>query len=225
MKVAQVRRMHAGLNPASWSDVQKYLSAKQPKIPDEHHPALPYVEMPSFMQELRSRHNIATPALEFCVLTATRTSETLKARWSEFDKELTTWTIPAARMGKTCKEHTVPISEQARRVLLRQRERGSEWVFPGYSISRPLADRSMRWLLSSMHPTATVHGMRSTFRDWGYDLTEFPRELIEQCLAHKPGAVEGAYRRSDALERRRVIMQAWANHCNLGGPYSVAMAM
>jgi integrase len=157
---------------------------------------------------------VAARALEFTILNAVRTSETLHATWSEFDLDAKVWSIPASRT-KTSTPLRIPLSDAALSILHEMRGLDSGWVFPAPSLNSPLSVNAMRSVLIRMGVAeeATVHGFRSTFRDWAGETTEFPRELVEMCLGHKVGsAVERAYRRGDALDRRRSIMTEWANY-------------
>lgn len=179
-----------------------------------HHPALPFAELPAFMVALRERDTISARALEFTILTAARTSEVIGAKWSEMDLDAKVWTIPAERM-KAGKEHQVPLSKRAIALLESlPRERGG-YVFPGSKAKAPLSNMAMLELLRRMDGKGvTVHGFRSTFRDWAGDRTNFPRDVIEHALAHRiKDKAEAAYRRSAALEKRRQLMEAWARYC------------
>jgi integrase len=212
---ARAKGLRTGDNPASWRGMHEYRFPRQRTTDRGHHPALPYEQMPEFMQELRRRQmrGISATCLEFTILTAARTSEVLGMQWSEIDWEKSTWTVPKERM-KAGEEHVVPLSNRAIEILKRQRELSlCEYVFEGYNRTR-LADRSLRSVLRYMKLSYTVHGFRSTFRDWCGDKTSFQREHVEGCLAHQVGnSVELAYRRSTALEKRRVILDHWASYC------------
>jgi integrase len=178
-----------------------------------HHPAMPFAELPAFIEELRQHQGISAKALEFTILTAARTSEVIGARWKEIDLDAAVWTVPAARM-KTHKEHTVPLSKAAVTLLDALLREDGGYVFPGAKDKAHLSDEAMLELLRRMRSDLTVHGFRSTFRDWAGDKTHFPREVIEAALAHRlKDKVEAAYRRSDALEKRRALMEAWAEYC------------
>jgi integrase len=170
----------------------------------EHHPALPYVEMPAFMVDLLACDSIAARALEFLILTAARSGEVLGARWNEVDLNNRTWTVPAART-KAHREHRVPLSDRAAEILSKLPRAGAR-VFP-------VPRTAMIDLLQTLRPI-TVHGFRSTFRDWAGDRTAFARDVVEAALAHAVGnRTEAAYRRSDALEKRSKLMAAWATFC------------
>jgi integrase len=180
----------------------------------QHHAAMPVADLPAFMAELRERNSVSARALEFTILTAARTGETLGAKRDEIDIETGIWKVPAERM-KGCKEHQVPLSERALELVEDlPRERGG-YLFPGARAKQPLSNMAMLELLRGMRGNGlTVHGFRSAFRDWAGDRTNFPREVVEHALAHKlPDRVEAAYRRSTALEKRRKLMEAWARYC------------
>jgi integrase len=180
-----------------------------------HHPALPYVEVPAFMAELRTRTNIAASALQFVILTAVRTGEGIRAQWSEFNLQEGVWTIPGERK-KSGRAHRVPLSTAALEIL-RDMEgiRHNEFVFPGQRHNKPLSDMSMLMMLRDMgRQDITVHGFRSSFRDWAAEATNSPREVAEAALAHVVGdKVEAAYRRGDLFVKRAKLMEAWAAHC------------
>jgi integrase len=199
----------------------------------QHHPALPFVEIGDFMAALAKHEGTSARALELTILTATRTSEALKATWGEFDLEAKVWTIPAARM-KAGREHRVPLSDAAVAVLLKMRPAApagkdrkplpSAYVFPGQSRGKPLSNMSMLKLLERMKRTdLTVHGFRSTFSDWaGETATDrFSSDLVEMALAHViKSKVRAAYQRGDQLEPRRELMAAWATACATPRPAS-----
>lgn len=167
------------------------------------------------MAKLRTATGTATRCLEFTILTAARSGEARGALWSEIDLAAKVWTIPAARM-KAGKEHRVPLSGRAVEILTGQQARAlSELVFPGQSLRRQLSDPALaKALVAAGGSGFTVHGMRSTFRDWVSEETQFQREVAEAALAHAVGdQVERAYRRGDVLEKRRKLMDAWADFC------------
>lgn len=180
----------------------------------KHHAAIDWREMPGFMAELRQRDSISARALEFTVLTAARTGETIGAQWDEIDLTSKTWTIPSSRM-KAGKEHTVPLTERALEILNGlTREAGSPYVFPGAKAKAPLSNMAMLELLRGMRPGSTVHGMRSAFKTWASEATNHPNIVSEAALAHTiPDKVEKAYRRGELLEKRRRLMRDWANYC------------
>jgi integrase len=189
---------------------------KKTKVkPVEHHAALPYPEIGAFIAELRQQEGIAAPALEFAILTAARTGEVRGTRWSEIDLAAKVWNIPASRM-KAKKEHRVPLSDAAMTIVKAMSEiRRGDFVFPGTRANRSLSKNALaKALLRTGRTDTTVHGLRSTFRDWAAERTSFPAEIAEGALAHQVGnAVERAYRRSDLFDRRRQMMDQWARFC------------
>ena len=202
-------------NPARWRGHLDKLLAKPSKLTRGHHAAMAYEAIPAFMASLRERDATAALALELAILTGGRTSEILKAQWMEVDFEKRLWTLPPQRM-KGGRVHRVPLSGRAVAILEKLAEaKTSPFVFPGQREGKPLSDMAMAMLLRRMKiSTATVHGMRSTFRDWAGNETDFARELTESALSHVVGdKTEQAYRRSDALEKRRALMEAWAHYC------------
>jgi integrase len=204
-----------GENPARWRGHLDKLLPKRAKLTRGHHAALPYAEIPAFVVRLREQSGAAAVALEFTILTAARSGEALGARWPEIDLAEKLWTVPAARM-KGSREHRVPLSDRALAVLAQARKlQTDDYVFPGQKRGRPLSGMSMEMLLRRMKAEGvTVHGFRSSFRDWAGDKTSFPREVAEAALAHAIGdETEAAYRRSDALAKRRKLMDAWAAYC------------
>ena len=180
----------------------------------KHHEALSVADLPAFMAELGGVEGINARALEFTILTAARTSEALKATWDEIDFKSKVWRIPAERM-KGGKDHQVPLSSQSIKLLKSLPRDKSDLVFIGSREGRPMTDGAMWKLAQRLRPGLTVHGLRSTFRDWAGDRTSFPRDVIEFALAHKlPDKVEASYRRGDALEKRRKLMEVWAQYCS-----------
>lgn len=203
---ATTRGYRQGENPARWrGHLENQLPKKSKVRRVEHHAALPYAEIGAFMAELRGRDGVAARALEFVILTKARTGEVLGARWAEIDLAGRLWTVPAARM-KAGREHRVPLSEAAMALLARV-EREGERVFP-------ISNMAMSMLLRRMgRGELTVHGFRSTFRDWCAE-TGVDHDLAELALAHSVGsAVERAYLRSDMFQRRRQLTEAWAHYC------------
>ena len=202
-------------NPARWRGHLDHLLPKPLKLSRGHHPAMPYEELPAFMGELRQRQATAALALEFCILTAARSGEVLGCRWSEIDLDKKVWTVPAHRM-KAGREHRVPLSGRVVAILRELAEADARpFVFPGQARNKPLSNMAMDMMLRRMkRDTATVHGFRSSFRDWAGNVSNFPREITETALSHVIGdKAEQAYRRSDALEKRRKLMEAWATFC------------
>lgn len=211
---ATVRKYRSGDNPARWKGHLDMLLPAPSKVKKvEHHRALPMDDMPKFMSLLREREGTAARALEFTILCAARSGEVRGAKWSELDIEEAVWTVPAERM-KAGKQHRVPLSESAIRILSSQpRYEGNELVFPAPRGGQ-LSDMSMTAVMRRMEVDAVPHGFRSTFRDWARERTSFPRDLAEQALAHVlDNKVEAAYRRGDALDKRREMMEAWDSFC------------
>jgi integrase len=201
-----------GDNPARRGPLVRGLSKQTNKV--KHHAALPYTEIGSFMVDLRKEKGIAVAALEFLILTAGRTGEVIGARWREIDWATRAWSIPAERM-KSKREHRVPLSAPALRILERAPSHDEGFIFPGFKADRPLSNMALLVLLGRMgRSDLTVHGFRSTFRDWAAERTSFPREVAEAALAHVlDNKTEAAYQRGDMLEKRRRIMDAWAEFC------------
>jgi integrase len=176
-----------------------------------YHKAMPYAEVPQFIRRLRAEPSMSRLALEFTILTCARTGEVLGARWHEIDLKSKVWTVPANRM-KSGREHRVPLSNGALKVLRALPMTGRDaFVFHGQDLGAPLSNMAMTMALRGLIGSeATVHGFRSSFRDWAAECTSFPREIAETALAHTIGSdVERAYRRGDALEQRRGLMTAW----------------
>ncbi len=213
---AKAKEWREGENPARWRGHLSNILPQRQKLTHGHHAAMPYSDLPEFWQRLNGMEALAARALELLILTATRTSEVLKAQWSEIDLEARLWVIPAERM-KAKRDHRIPLTDEAVAILEPLFEnRISDYVFPGQKQGKPLSGMSMEMLLRRMKvKAATVHGFRSTFRDWCGDETSFAREIAEAALAHKIGSdVEQAYRRGDALEKRRRLMKVWADYCH-----------
>jgi integrase len=198
-------------NPATWRGHLSILLPHRDRESRSHHEALPYAEAPAFITQLRTRPALAARALEFTILTAARTGETLIASWGEIDLKAGVWTVPASRM-KAKTEHRVPLSPAATDLLKRLKPASPKSTDLVFAVEgQPLSNMAMMALLRRMKVEVTVHGFRSTFRDWVGEKTDFPSELAEYALAHQVGgAVERAYRRQTAVERRRELMEAWA---------------
>lgn len=219
LDAAKVAGWRSGENPAQWKGNLEHSLGKRQKLQRGHHAAMPYVEVPAFIAALRLREAMAARALEFAILTVARTSEALGATWGEIDLERRVWTIPDSRMKKR-REHRVVLSDAALTILrevegLRpEDDDGGAYVFPGQRPKRPLSGMAMEMLLRRQKLDITVHGFRSSYRDWALEVTDFSREIIELNMSHVVGdATERAYRRGDALEKRREIMGAWAAFC------------
>jgi integrase len=205
-------------NPARWRGHLKSILPPRAKDTRGHHAAMPYADVPGFVARLAESEAMAARALEFLILTAARSGEALGARWQEIDFKECRWVIPATRM-KAARDHRVPLSDRALAILKPLHEaRVSEFVFAGQRPGRPLSASAMEMLLRRLKADQyTVHGFRSAFRDWTGDRTAFPREIAEAALAHRVGdATELAYRRNDALDKRRKLMEAWAQYCATG---------
>jgi integrase len=206
---AQAHGFRNGDNPARWPrHLSEMLPAPSKVAKIKHFAALPYKQIGDFMAELRSRESAdSAQCLELTILCATRTSETLGMLWDEIDFGRKLWTVPASRT-KTAREHIIPLSDRAVAILKkRQRHHHGDRVFD-------LSNMAMLKLLRGLHPTATTHGFRSTFRDWAGNETNTPREVCEQALSHLVGdKAEQAYRRDTAIEKRRRLMDSWSRYC------------
>jgi integrase len=218
---AAARGYRSDSNPARWKGLlDKLLPAPGKIAKTDHHRALPYTSLPAFMTALVDQKGIGARALEFAILTASRSGEVRGATWSEFDLESGIWTIPAIRM-KAGKEHRVPLSNRAMTIVSSQKAVAfCEYVFPSShvgkepeSLGSPLSDMTLSAVLRRMKVAAVPHGFRSTFRDWCADKTDYPSEVAEMALAHAIGnKVEAAYRRGDLFEKRKQLMQAWSDY-------------
>lgn len=209
-----------GENCARWAGLLDQLLPAPGKVSEpRHHPAVRVDDMPAFIKALRQHDGLSPKALEFVVLTAARSGEVRGATWAEIDLEAAVWTVPKERM-KAGKEHRVPLNTQAIKLLeAMPRIEGTELVFPAPRGGQ-LSDMALTALTRRMNfrddagRVCVPHGFRSSFRDWVFERTDYPRDLAEAALAHAlENKVEAAYRRGDALERRRAMMQAWANYC------------
>jgi integrase len=212
---AAVRKLRTGDNPARWKGhLEHVLPARARLAKPKHHAALAYSEVPAFMAALRQRDGIAARALEFTILTAARTGEVIGAQWAEIDLTGKTWTVPAARM-KAAREHRVPISDRAVEILQSTpTEDGNPFIFIGRKAGG-LSNMAMASVLRRMERAEiTVHGFRSTFRDWAAEATTSPNHVVEMALAHAVGnKVEAAYRRGDLFEKRRELLAEWGRYC------------
>jgi integrase len=236
LSVAKTLKLRDGENPASWRGNLEHLLPKptsiQGKLPG-HHPALPWAQMPQFYKELASRNSIDSIALQISILTASRTGEVLGMRWRELDLEKKLWIVPASRM-KGKREHSQPLSDETiflLKQLLPLANGPDSFVFPGKRTGKGLSQMAMLMLLRRMNPQQTdgsylwidgqsgkhitVHGMRSTFRDWGGEKTSFGADVLEAQLAHKVrDKSEAAYKRGLFLEKRAEVMAAWGAYCS-----------
>ncbi len=232
---AAARKWRDPLNPARWRGHLDKLLPKPAKVQSgDHHPAMPYTDVPAFMQRLRDQPSLSSSALQFLILTAARTNEVLGAQWSEIDLDNKVWTIPGGRQGrmKGGREHRVPLAPQAIALLeALPRVAGNPYLFPGARAGRPLSNMALLQLMRGMGhgvggtlSSAVPHGFRSSFRDWSGEVSSFPRDVCEMALAHAiANKVEAAYRRGDLFEKRRLLMESWANYCTAVGAKVVSL--
>lgn len=215
---AKAREYRQGENPARWRGHLAQILPARKRLSRGHHKALPYEEVPQFMAGLRKRDATAALALEFAILTAARTGEVIGATWKEVDLDRAVWTIPAGRM-KAGREHRVPLSVRVMEILETVKPLGGSWLFSGEprragEARSQLSGMAMTMLLRRMKVDATVHGFRSSFRDWAAERTGYSHEVCEMALAHAiVNKAEAAYRRGDLFEKRRRLMVDWATHC------------
>jgi integrase len=210
---ATAMKYRTGDNPAAWSGALSHLLPAISKVQKiEHHKAVPYAEVPALMKQLIGNDSASAQALIFTILTAARTGETTGAVWSDIDLDAKLWVLPPERM-KANREHRVPLSDPVIK-LLKGLPKDNRYVFPGMRKSG-LSNMAMLQLLRGLrNDGVTVHGFRSAFSTWAREQTDYPREIVEACLAHASGdAVELAYRRTDFLDKRRELMGAWAGFC------------
>lgn len=216
LAAATAKRHRNGANPALWRNHLDRLLPKRRKLARGHHAAMPFPQVPAFLTRLGKLKSMSASALRFTILTAARSGETFGATWREIDLERAVWTVPAERM-KGKREHRVPLSTPAIAELNAMAREGREphdFIFFSRDIHRPLSNMAMDMVLRRLKLDVTVHGFRSSFRDWCGEETSFPREIAEAALAHLVGdATERAYRRGDALAKRRDLMDAWAAFC------------
>jgi len=212
---AKGRDLYFAENPARWKEKQKHLF---PRFSNDrvNFAALDYEDMREFMRTLRQRegNSVGAQALEFLILTAARSGEVRGMKRSELGPDNLYWTIPAARM-KASRDHIEPLSPRAKEIIdWRMKHTIGDYVFSAHGRNKPLDEKAMREILHKIKAGVTVHGFRSTFQDWAGDETDFPRDLIEECLSHQVGnTVERAYRRRSSLAKRREVMEAWALYC------------
>ena len=221
---AKVSGFREGENPARWrGHLDHLLPSKRKMRAVRHHPAVPYKDIPAFMPKLRDRDGVAERALEFGILTALRSQEFRRAKWAEIDTEERVWAVPGGRQGRMkrknkdeARDHRVPLSAAAL-ALLEDLPRVGDYVFPGQRKDDAISDTAIRNVLRDMgygHEDGTIHGFRSSFRDWAAEKTNFPNHVAEAALAHEIGNdVEAAYRRGELLAKRRQLMEAWAGYC------------
>jgi integrase len=220
---AKARGLRSGDNPAQWKGHLDQVLPPPVQLIRGHHPAMPFADVPEFLRKLKAVDGVGAKCLEFTILTAARSGEARGAVWAEIDLDERVWTIPPGRM-KSQRIHRVPLSERAVAVLEEMRaEAVGDLVFAGQSGKKPISDMTMAKALKAAGADAvTVHGFRSSFSDWAAEMTTFPRDLVEQALAHAVGdTVERSYRRTDVLERRRALTAAWASFLEGGRGGSV----
>ncbi|WP_303794396.1 tyrosine-type recombinase/integrase [Sandarakinorhabdus limnophila] len=216
LDAAKARGYRDGENPARWRGHIAQILPARSRLTRGHHKAMPYEAVPAFVGALHQRAAVAALALEFAILTAARTGEVIGAKWGEVDLEKAVWTIPASRM-KAGKEHRVPLSPRAVEILNAVQELRQEWLFPAVR-GGTLSGMAMSMLLRRMQVDVTVHGFRSSFRDWCAESTGYGHEVAEMALAHTiDNKVERAYRRGDLFDKRRRLMGDWATFCISGG--------
>ena len=221
---AKVKGLRTGENPARWTGhLAEVLASPNAIQKVTHHAALPYTEISGFITQLREQPGVAARALEMLILTTVRTGDVTGATWDEFDLAAGLWVIPAGRM-KARREHRVPLPPRAV-AILRQMEtqKNGAFVFPGLKEKAPLSNMAMSAVLKRMgRKDVTVHGFRSTFKDWAAEATTFPNMVSEMALAHTIGsAVEAAYRRGDMIAKRKKLMEAWQGYCERSNQASV----
>ena len=215
---AKVRNYRTGENPAQWKGHLDKLLPKRTKVQKvKHHNAMPYVDLPEYFRSLRKVDTLASKALAFTILTATRSNEAREAAWSEIDLKAEIWTIPDERM-KAGRMHRVPLTKECLAILKEAKKlKVNDYVFPGLRKDKPITDAALLKQLKQTHPTLTVHGFRSSFRDWCAEMANYPRELAEAALAHTlKDQTEAAYQRGDMFAKRRKLMGAWATYCTKG---------
>ncbi|MDE2622690.1 MAG: tyrosine-type recombinase/integrase [Betaproteobacteria bacterium] len=225
LNAAAARKLRSRDNPAAWKGhLDTLLAVVKKKSRVVHHPCMPWDEVPDYMPQLRANGSISAMALEFCILTSTRTSETIKARWEEIDFKKEIWTVPGTRM-KGGESYRVPLTEPMIRLLKSvPRFEGSDFIFNGAKQGKPLSNMAMLNLLQGTQPDITVHGFRSSFRDWAGESTNFPSDVVEMCLSHKiKGETQAAYQRGDLFVKRRKVMAAWNDYLYSGKRSKVVM--
>ena len=209
--MAKSKGFRSGENPVTGIKDAGALPKVKAKV--KHHKAMRWQDVPAFYADLKTRNAMSASALMFTCLTGSRTGEVLGMRWEELDHEARLWTCPAARM-KGGEEHRVPLTDEMLEIIEPLQAMQSEYVFEGQKRHKPLSNMSMLMLLRRMQVEGvTVHGFRSTFRDWASEVANAPREVAEMSLAHTVGSnVERAYARSDLLDKRRALMERWSQY-------------
>jgi len=215
LDAAKAHGYREGENPARWRGHIAQILPRRARLTRGHHKAMAYAAIPAFVSDLREKEAMAARALEFVILTATRTSEVLGATWAEVDLDNATWTVPATRM-KAAREHRIPLSPRAVELLMSVKPLCEESLFPAEKGGR-LSTMAMAMLLRRMDLDCTVHGFRSGFRDWAAEQTVYAHEVCEMALAHAiNNKSEAAYRRGDLFDKRRKLMVDWGNCCGSG---------
>ncbi|MEJ1367979.1 MAG: site-specific integrase, partial [Candidatus Sedimenticola sp. (ex Thyasira tokunagai)] len=212
---ATARGYRKGENPARWKGHLDKLLPKRSKVQKvKHHKAMPYMDVSEYYIDLLTHETMAARALSFIILTGVRSSEAREAAWCEIDLEAGVWVIPAERM-KSGRSHRVPLTDEAVSILEKVQPFSQDGlVFPGMKRNHSISAAALRKHFKDQHPTLTIHGFRSSFRDWCAEMTNYPRELAESALAHTVrDKTEAAYQRGDMFERRRKLMESWAMHC------------
>jgi len=214
LSAAKAKGLRTGDNPAQWRGHLDQMLPKRQKLTRGHHAALPFAQVPEFIAKLHERPALAATALEFLLLSASRSGEVRGARWREIDVGERIWTVPAARM-KSKREHRVPLTKRMLKLLGKPPENKDGLIFPGPSGDKPLSETAFAMLLDRMgYGSVTAHGFRSSFRDWAAEKTSTPHEVAEMALAHViANRTEAAYRRGDLFEKRRQLMEKWATFC------------
>jgi integrase len=219
LNAAKARKLRSGENPAAWRGHLELLLPKRNKLQRGHFAAMDYKQIPAFFQELQTREGMAPLALEFLILAACRSGEVRHLEWADLDLKNRVWVIPATKM-KAGRMHRVPVTDRMAEIVNRVSpfSQDSPFVFPTRSGQTTLSDAALGAVLKRMGVSkATVHGFRSSFRDWAGDATDYPREVAEAALAHVVGdATERAYRRRDAFEKRTALMGTWSEYCLSG---------
>lgn len=214
LDAAKAKGYRSGENPARWRGHLQLLLPKRKKLSRGHHAALPFDSLPEFMPKLRAKAGMSAKALRFLILTTSRSIEVRFATWPEIDLDAKLWIVPKERMKSKERDHRVPLTDEAVDLLKELKETATgEWVFPGQRPGRPISQTALDKAAKSIGGKITVHGFRSTFRDWVEEETSFPDKLAEAALAHKVGdETELAYKRGDVLKKRRKLMDAWENY-------------
>lgn len=245
LSYAKIKGYRSGDNPAAWKNHLDHVLPQPSKVaPHKHHPALPFSRIAEFMKALSATDSVAASCLQFTILTACRSIESLECRWGEIDLDNKIWIVPPERM-KMKREHRVPLTDGLIRILAhRKQTKVNEYVFPGQKENRPLSNMAMTNIIRRMHDVLrkcevdagnppkgwsdkdgsiiTTHGFRSTFRDWAAEVTNYPGEMAEIQLAHAvSNPVEAAYRRGDMFDKRRSMLDDWGAWCEQGATCNV----